>query len=146
MMRINVNIAVVAMVRPRPIKPGQLQSECFDHSIVNTTVNITDNQVLNFNFPFKFILFLIKEGFPWDEREQGMVLGAFFWLHWITQLPGGMLAQRFGGKRVFGFSQLVGSLMCFLMPFAAYYDLYALLFLRFVQGFITVKSLFLKFK
>jgi len=70
-----------------------------------------------------------------------MVLGAFFWLHWLTQLPGGMLAQRYGGKKVFGWSQLIGCLACFAMPAAAYYDLYALILLRFLQGIVAVSFL-----
>ncbi|XP_069699864.1 sialin-like isoform X2 [Periplaneta americana] len=70
----------------------------------------------------------------WDEQETGMVLSAFYWSYWITELPGGLLAQRFGGCRVLGFSVLLAGLVNLAFPLAckAHYGLAAIL--RAVQG------------
>lgn len=76
--------------------------------------------------------------FEWDERQQGLVLGAFFWLHWLTQLPGGILARRYGTKLVFGLSNALPGLLGLLIPAASYWDYRALLTIRFAQGIIAV--------
>lgn len=77
--------------------------------------------------------------FEWDEKDQNHVLGSFFWLHWITQIPGGMLARRFGTKKVFGLANLFSCLITFALPTAAHTDIKILIFLRVLQGFITVR-------
>lgn len=66
------------------------------------------------------------------------VLGSYFWLHWITQIPGGVLAKRYGTKLVFGGANLVASLCAFLIPLSAFWDANILIILRMVQGFIAV--------
>jgi MFS family permease len=49
----------------------------------------------------QFLLF--QEGeFAWDKSTQGLILGSFYWGYIITQIPGGWLAAKFGGKHVFG--------------------------------------------
>ena len=57
--------------------------------------------------------------FDWDREQQGTILGAFFWGYVITQIPGGVLAERFGGKLVFGLGILVTSVFTILTPLAA---------------------------
>ena len=46
-------------------------------------------------------------------------MGAFFWGYVLTQIPGGVLAERFGGKLVFGLGILVTSVFTILTPLAA---------------------------
>lgn len=74
----------------------------------------------------------------WNEYEQGLVLGAFYWCHWSTQVAGGVLAQRFGTKRVFGLSQLATVTLALLIPTAAKYGHKTLITLRVVQGIASV--------
>ena len=57
--------------------------------------------------------------FAWDREQQGTILGAFFWGYVCTQIPGGMLAERYGGKLVFGLGILVTSVFTILTPLAA---------------------------
>ena len=64
------------------------------------------------------------------------LLGSFYWLHWTTQLPGGMLAQKYGSKLIFGLANFVGCSICILMPLASYWDYRALIILRVIQGLI----------
>ncbi|XP_055629217.1 sialin [Toxorhynchites rutilus septentrionalis] len=77
-----------------------------------------------------------EKGFEWDEYQQGLILGAFFWIHWITQVPGGVLARKYGTKMVFGVANAIGCWLCFLMPLASYVDYRVLIFLRVIQGLI----------
>ncbi|XP_034255643.1 putative inorganic phosphate cotransporter isoform X2 [Thrips palmi] len=61
-------------------------------------------------------------GFPvygWDQTQRGLVLSSFFWGYVVTQVPAGMLAQRFGPKQ-FLMAGVVGcSLLTILTPLAA---------------------------
>lgn len=79
-----------------------------------------------------------KYGFHWNEIEQGRVLGSYYWLHWILQLPGGILGRRYGAKMVFGMANFLGTFLGFFMPIASYYGVNWLIFLRVLQGLITV--------
>jgi MFS transporter, ACS family, solute carrier family 17 (sodium-dependent inorganic phosphate cotransporter), other len=50
------------------------------------------------------------------ERIQGTVMGAFYIGYAISQVPGGMLAQRIGGRRTLIISFLGWSLACAITP------------------------------
>lgn len=78
-----------------------------------------------------------RDGFKWDTIQQSHVLGSFFWIHWVTQLPGGILAAKYGTKIVFGFSNFIACVMCIFMPILCYIDYRYMVWLRLVQGFIT---------
>lgn len=80
------------------------------------------------------------DGFDWNEKHQGMLLGSFYWLHWVTQIPGGILARKYGTKLVFGLSNFIGCLMCSVMPIVSFIDYRLLIFVRVVQGFICVTA------
>jgi MFS family permease len=47
---------------------------------------------------------------------QGIVLASFFYGYVTTQLPGGMLAERFGGKRLLLFGIFWTSVLTILTP------------------------------
>ena len=59
------------------------------------------------------------ETFPWDENEQNWILSSFFYGYIITQIPGGWLAGRFGGKWLFGLGILCTAVLTLLTPLAA---------------------------
>lgn len=171
MIRININIAIVGMVRHPRSKGGRASDECLPTATVlagNSSWGLAamrgvDGNASHAAFTGAFngtldgsstaIAFLANSSdtaavpvmedheewsrFDWDERQQGLVLGAFFWLHWLTQLPGGILARRFGTKLVFGLSNALPGLMAALIPAASHWDYRALLAIRLVQGIIA---------
>lgn len=55
----------------------------------------------------------------WAEGVQGIVQSAFLWGYVSTQLIGGTLADRFGGKTVMGWGMLFFSLSSLLLPMFA---------------------------
>ena len=55
----------------------------------------------------------------WDKTTQGWVLSSFFYGYIVTQIPGGYLSGRFGGKRVMLVGMLVYALVTLLTPVAA---------------------------
>jgi ACS family sodium-dependent inorganic phosphate cotransporter-like MFS transporter 5 len=67
-------------------------------------------------------------------QTQGYILGSFFYGYVITQLPGGRLAELFGGKWIFGTGVLVTSIFTLLTPIAAKLSIYALIAVRVFEG------------
>ena len=55
----------------------------------------------------------------WSADIQGTVLSSFFIGYLLTQIIGGRLADRFGGKLVLGIAVLIWSAFTFITPFAA---------------------------
>ncbi|XP_064630117.1 sialin-like isoform X2 [Lineus longissimus] len=72
--------------------------------------------------------------FLWDKTSQGILLGSFFWGYLITQLPGGILATKFGAKRTIGLFMLAASIATLLMPIGAKTHHIFLLVLRIICG------------
>jgi MFS family permease len=84
----------------------------------------------------------------WDPATQGTVLSAFFVGYLATQVLGGRLADRFGGKVVLAVGVLSWSLFTMLTPIAAFGGFTALLLARVGMGigegvtFPSIYSLF----
>ncbi|XP_049947867.1 putative inorganic phosphate cotransporter [Schistocerca serialis cubense] len=152
--RVNLNIAIVAMVKgSAPLaREAEDVGYCTQSGAVfqNTSdVSITIDQgslwnvvtganSTSFNTSLEIGSTNLQEGlFDWDEKQQGLVLGSFFWLHWSTQIPGGILARRFSPKLVFGLSNLAACLLAVLIPLAASVDYRALIAVRVFQGIVA---------
>ncbi len=76
----------------------------------------------------------MAEHFGWDPSTQGLVLSSFFVGYLLTQIVGGRLADRYGGKIVLGLGVLAWSLFTILTPPAAFLGLAALLLCRVAMG------------
>lgn len=132
MLRVNLTIAIVAMVVPgnKTDSPNSnaTVSECSGPTLPSS------NTTLLSEAPTQFPETSDGLRFEWDEYEQNMILGCFFWGYVLTELPGGRLAEVIGGHRVFGYSMLSASLLTLLTPFAAKLDYMAVVVLRVLLG------------
>ncbi|XP_014261738.1 sialin-like [Cimex lectularius] len=72
--------------------------------------------------------------YDWDETTQGLILSAFYYGYLITHIPGGLLAERFGGKHTMGFGILSTAIFSLLTPFVADYGAIPMITLRFLMG------------
>ena len=70
----------------------------------------------------------------YDSATKGLILSSFFWGYLWLQLPGGWMADRFGGKRVLAAGVALWSVATFLTPPAASISLGALLAMRAMLG------------
>ena len=61
-------------------------------------------------------------------------MGAFFYGYVATQIPGGFLAERYGGKWVFGLGTLCTAVLTLLTPLAASGGIGWFMALRVVEG------------
>ncbi|KAL8560170.1 hypothetical protein ACOMHN_021665 [Nucella lapillus] len=115
-MRVNLHVALVAMVNyTSSDNTTEVEVECLDHN------NGTGDEVNHGEF-------------HWGPNTQSLVLGAFFYGCIVTQIPGGWLAERVGGKRLFGYGCLVTSLLTLLTPVAAKAGVPYLVTVRVLEG------------
>lgn len=76
----------------------------------------------------------MSEQFGWGEAQQGIIQSSFFWGYLLTQVAGGIWADRFGGKRVLALGVLWWSLATCLTPPAASHSFPVLLMSRALMG------------
>ncbi len=96
------------------------------------------------------------EEFDWDAEEQGIILGAFYYGYLVTQvgdiletgfkaprlititttkkIPGGYLAEKYGGKWVIGLGVLTTAVFTLLTPVCARAGKGVLIMARVVEG------------
>lgn len=116
-MRVCLNIAITQMVRRKAASPLDTGS-CPAGDIEE---DLTDPTELT--------------GFDWDEETQGIILSAFYYGYIVTHLPGGMLAERFGGKYSLGFGVLSTAVFTLLTPWAVHVGgATGLIILRVLEG------------
>ena len=80
-----------------------------------------------------------EDHFDWNPQEQGLILGAFYYGYIWTQVPGGILAERYGGKWVFGLGTFVTGFLTLFTPMATRRGLASLFVLRLFEGFFEVR-------
>ncbi|KAG8180931.1 hypothetical protein JTE90_013937 [Oedothorax gibbosus] len=106
-LRVNINVAIVAMVNGTAVYGHHNKTtseECAAGSVPNNS-SAQDTP---------------QDGeFAWSPQLQGVVLGSFYYGYVITQIPGGRLAELVGGKWVFGLGNLATALLSLLVPTAA---------------------------
>ncbi len=76
----------------------------------------------------------MAEEFKWAQTTRGIVLSSFFYGYLATQVLGGWLADRYGGKVVLGFGVLWWSIFTLLTPPAAAVSLAVLFIARVGMG------------
>ncbi|WP_321884807.1 MFS transporter [Paraburkholderia bannensis] len=76
-------------------------------------INYIDRTVLSAAAP------RIQSEFHLDAMQMGIVMSAFFWSYALLQLPAGLLADRFGQKKVLGFAVLWWSIATAMTGFAS---------------------------
>ncbi|CAH1785719.1 unnamed protein product [Owenia fusiformis] len=154
-LRVEISVAMVAMVnhtavaelRQQDIENGRIKSmlsnSSNEYSIANYTVagngSVFDNGTFGDRIPCPGELTQKsssdREGeFVWTKDIQGLILGAFFWGYMVSHVPGGFLAQRYGGKRVLGWAMFICMCATLLSPIAARTSYIFLIVLRVIIG------------
>ncbi|XP_014223623.1 sialin [Trichogramma pretiosum] len=124
-MRVNLTVAIVSMV-------NQTNS-------VDPNDDVVDSCPYNNTNSNNSTIIPSKGEFNWDEKTQGLILGAFFLGYVMTNVPGGRLAEKKGGKLIYGLGVFLTSVLTVISPFAAYMDqtslgLYPFLIIRVAEG------------
>ena len=115
---ININIALVAMVNNTAVLKAGLD-------INNTNDEVWRTLIMNEDGPF-----------VWDDKMQGLILGAYFYGAFIGQLPAGWIATFFSPKLQFATMIILSALANLLTPVSAL-SVPALIFVRGFVGFLA---------
>jgi MFS family permease len=88
------------------------------------------------------IVLLFQKGtLIWDKTQRNVIFRTYYLGYLFSQIPAGLMAQKFGGKKVLGFFLLAASVATTLIPFGVRYHYFLLVFLRFVGGIGAVSWL-----
>ncbi|OQV24545.1 Sialin [Hypsibius exemplaris] len=144
--RICLSIAIVAMVAP----PTSVDVNAFPHYNGNTSIqtsNETNQSEISADtcpepegFPQTGIVKAnistgkLSPQFEWDTKTQGLILGSYFYGYIFTQLAGGWLARRYGGKHPMGLGIFIAGILTLLTPVAANVHYGLLIALRVAEG------------
>eukprot|EP00276_Gloeochaete_wittrockiana_P004680 CAMPEP_0184660670 /NCGR_PEP_ID=MMETSP0308-20130426/34685_1 /TAXON_ID=38269 /ORGANISM="Gloeochaete witrockiana, Strain SAG 46.84" /LENGTH=517 /DNA_ID=CAMNT_0027101399 /DNA_START=246 /DNA_END=1799 /DNA_ORIENTATION=- len=83
---------------------------------------------------FSVAIIPMGQEYGWDKGTQGLALGAFFYGYVLTQVPGGWLSGKFGGKKVLAAGVSIWSLFTILTAEAARMGVAPLLACRILMG------------
>ncbi|GBP87187.1 Putative inorganic phosphate cotransporter [Eumeta japonica] len=73
------------------------------------------------NMSLAIVTMASPDAFGWSVQTQSVVLSSFSWGYVVLQIPGGVMATRFGGARLVLTSVGVNSLVTLLLPLAGFY-------------------------
>ncbi|KAK3853415.1 hypothetical protein Pcinc_040040 [Petrolisthes cinctipes] len=101
--RVNLSVAIVAMVKPINDTSNNDTKPQYDFCSTNNHSSSHEGQT-------------VEGEFAWDSWTQGLVLGAFFWGYASTNLLGGIASEYFGGKVVLAGGILLSSVCSLVSP------------------------------
>ncbi|XP_068137593.1 sialin [Hyperolius riggenbachi] len=102
-LRVNLSVALVDMINST------------SHDQENRSANVCPDHTARPAVPHNST----GRKYDWDSDTQGWILGAFFYGYILTQIPGGYLAGKIGGKLLLGFGILCTAVFTLLTPLAA---------------------------
>lgn len=76
----------------------------------------------------------MTQQYGWDSSQVGLIQSSLFWGYAVSQIPGGFLATRYGGKRVLLGAVGLWSVMTMVAPIAAATSTQALIVSRVLVG------------
>ncbi|KAF7844537.1 ascorbate transporter, chloroplastic-like [Senna tora] len=76
----------------------------------------------------------MSQEFNWNSATVGLIQSSFFWGYLLTQILGGIWADKIGGKLVLGFGVVWWSIATIFTPIAARFGLPCLLVMRAFMG------------
>ncbi|KAH8415363.1 hypothetical protein KR222_005120 [Zaprionus bogoriensis] len=127
-MRVNLSVAIVAMVNQTAIPHSN------SSLLANDTCPMPPSPPPNETLQHFWRQPPAEGEFVWDEATQGLVLGSFFYGYVLTQVPGGRMAELYGGKRIYGYGVLITAIFTMLTPLAAHWDLPLFVLVRILEG------------
>ena len=78
---------------------------------------------------------VLHEGeFDWDKRQQGLLMGSYYWSYTAFQIPAAWLATKYGFRLVFGISTMMSGIITLLFPICARGHVYLALAARVLIG------------
>ncbi|KRT78184.1 membrane transporter [Oryctes borbonicus] len=115
-MRTALSVAITEMVLPTSSEASE--DVCFVNDTAEDSSSSTNNNL-----------------YDWDETTQGLILSSFYWGYVLTHIPGGIMAERYGGKYSLGLGILSTAIFTLITPLFVDYGYGWLVVLRVCVGF-----------
>lgn len=131
-LKVNLSIAIVSMVNRsnrnktfvKQIGAIEESTECFEEE---STQPLWRNHSLGAGPEAGGLL-------DWTVTQESLVLAAYFWGYFVTQIPGGWMADKFGGKWVFFWAIVAHIIPSLLSPACAKLGFEYLIVMRIIEG------------
>nr|CAD7200057.1 unnamed protein product [Timema douglasi] len=126
--RVNLSVAIVAMVNNTALNELEILTMETDAGTDYVDLDVCQ-RVENISG------LAVEDGeFTWSEETQGFILSGYFYGYAVGQLPGGILAERYGGKLMFGLGTFISALLTVVSPFAIWVSEELFFALRLLEG------------
>jgi len=130
-LKVNLSVAMVAMVNHTAV--AAMSNHSAGAAIPNNATVTSDDQ--DDALQGEDVETISNGPFPWSPKQQGAILSAYFLGYFVTQIPGGRMAELFSGKYVFLVAVLMNTVGTLLSPVLAFLDYRALMAIRVFEGF-----------
>ncbi|KAJ8897489.1 hypothetical protein PR048_002836 [Dryococelus australis] len=140
--RVNISVAIVAMVNHTALASARAPTEessddvCpggdGNDTLLKSEVGLQHTPVITTPLDGEFV---------WDEERQGIILSGFFYGYAAGQLVGGQLAERFGGKIVYGLGTFLAAALTVISPQCAWISHNLLFTVRLLEGLAEVRMM-----
>lgn len=117
--RVDISVAIVCMVKA---KPPKFMNDSQENQLCSLTHSNSSSS---------------SAEFEWSDGLKANILAGFFYGYTASNIPGGFLADRYGGRKVFGMCILLSSIMTLLHPVLSRVSGYLTLVLRILTGFVS---------
>ncbi|KAH9509804.1 hypothetical protein Btru_045240 [Bulinus truncatus] len=135
--RVNLSIAMVCMVKAPSLGNFNSSNITFlNETYDNQTAFTTTPKSLGYcdSLELKAAAADATGEFEWDKELQGLLLGSFFWGYLVLQVPGGMLSERYGPRRVVMYTMMPAAILGLLSPISARGSPWLFLIIRVLIG------------
>ncbi|CAL4088151.1 unnamed protein product, partial [Meganyctiphanes norvegica] len=121
MLRVSINFSIVTMVKG---------TNTTNETIID--IDVCDFEDLDDSDSQDY-----EGDFEWSEWTQGLITGSFYWGYMWTNIPGGRLAELYGGRLILGMALASASVFSLLIPIAANTHYILLIAIRVILGLCT---------
>ncbi|KAL1518097.1 hypothetical protein ABEB36_001772 [Hypothenemus hampei] len=125
-LRTNISIILLAMVEPET-STNISRNSSMECSYNGGNYTISNEQDHSFKNGTKY---------KWDSKLQGIILGAYFWGFVISNIPGAVIAERYGSRKSVAISFALSAVLTLLSPFWASVHPYLLIGSRMLIGLL----------
>uniref|UniRef100_A0A182PVE8 Major facilitator superfamily (MFS) profile domain-containing protein n=1 Tax=Anopheles epiroticus TaxID=199890 RepID=A0A182PVE8_9DIPT len=139
MLRVHMSINLLAMIQPITASSNNSvivtnSTVAFNASqeFVNKTLMKDENLIVPAQTPPDY-----GPRYVWKQNMQSHILGAYFYGYLLTSLPAGPLAERYGPRRLVGYSFVLCAFVTALFPLFAAIDVWCVIAGRFLIGFLS---------
>ncbi|CAB3253078.1 unnamed protein product [Arctia plantaginis] len=117
-LKVNLSVAMVGMLNHTALKQNNLENGSLQNATNKATIDSPD-----------------QDGpFIWSSEVQGVILSCYFWGYFVSQIPGGRVAELFSAKWVMFLSVAINVLCTLLTPVMTELHYTALVCMRVLEG------------